>query len=219
MAYPFPLSRADFQRTLKITEARFHDPVQQETSGLGSGQFLRADIGPQLWRGTAKLAPEYHDDAQAIEAMLSILSRAGASFFVFDPRRIGPRNDPDGSTLTLAQATPTIASIAGNNREMSIDGLPAGYVLAAGDMLSFEYTSGGVTLYALHRIVTGDTADGTGDTGLMEVTPPIRPGATASTEVELIRPYCKAVLVSAGYGNIRPSVDPGGEIEFVQTLG
>lgn len=216
MALTFPLSRAEFQQTLRVASVQFHDPVQQEHSGLGGGQVIRADIAPQLWRGTMALAPSRHADAQAVEAMLSRLSAQGTTFFAYDPRRVGPREDPDGSGLS--GFSPEIASLAGNNREMSIQGLPVDYALLPGDMLSFEYISAGLTNYGLHRVVTGATAGATGITPLFEVTPAIRPGAATGAAVELVRPYCEAKLLEASYGHGRPVITQGAEFDIVQVL-
>jgi hypothetical protein len=218
-ALTYPLSRAEFQARIRVASATFHDQEQLETSGLASGQILRADIGPQLWRGTVTLVPGYHDDVQAVEARLSILRRSGASFFISDPRRIGPRSDPEGTTL--GASTVQIHTLVTGNREIRLKGLPSGYVLSEGDMLSFSYSVGSVTLYALHRLVVGATADGSGVTPAFEVTPPIRPGAAVDAAVVLVRPYCKAIMVpgSVRYGTAAPRITGGASFEFLQTLG
>jgi hypothetical protein len=217
-AITFPLSVAAFQSLLKVAAVEFSDPAQQEASGLGSGEVLRADVGPQLWRGRVTLAPAYHETAQATEALLSLLQRADASFFVHDPRRVGPIADPDGAILD--DATPTIHTLAANNRELRVQGLPVGYVLSVGDMIAFEYTVLGTTRYALHRLVAGATAPGTGITPLFEVTPAIRPGAAVSAAVTLVRPACKAVMMpgTVRYGSGRPLITSGASFDFIQTL-
>ena len=214
----FPLSITAFQSLLRVASATFWDPAQQQISGLGSGAVLRADVGPQLWRGTVTLWRADHADAAAVEALLSRLQGADASFFVHDPRQVGPRADPAG--VALGASTPTIHALAANNRELRIQGVPAGYVLSAGDMIAFTYSVLGNAHYALHRLITGATASGTGITPLVEVTPPIRPGAAVATPVTLVCPACKAILVP---GSLRPGTatrnrTEGASFEFIQTL-
>ena len=87
-------------------------------------------------------------------------------------------------------------------------------------MLSFTYGSG-PTRYALHRIVSDTVvANGSGVTPLFEVVPHIRPGAATSTAVELIRPYCKAIIIpgSVQAGTARKSKVRGLSFEIIQTL-
>lgn len=219
MAITFPMSLTDFQQLLGVVSATFEDRESQQMSGKGSGQILRADIGPRLWRGEIGIRARQHADAQAIEALLSVLRGPGASFFVHDPRRIGPKNDPDGSILS--GLTIDIDWLGTNNREMRLGGFPIGFQLVAGDMLAFVYVVNGVILYALHRLVEGATADGIGRTSVFEVTPPLRPGVTVGTTVDLVRPACKAVMVpgSITYGTARGNITDGAKFQFIQTLG
>lgn len=216
MALSFPLSRETFFQTLKVADVTFRDFLPIETSQLADGTIIKASLGAALWRGTVKLAPAYAEDAAAVEAFLSVLQRPGASFFVYDPRRIGPRSDPNGTAL--ASAAPQIASINANNREMALSGLPANFVISAGDMLSFAYGSS-PTRYALHRVVVGATANASGTTPQFEVSPLIRSGATAGTNVTLVRPFCKAVvLTDPDYGVGGPLITQGASFDFIQTL-
>ena len=104
-----------------------------------------------------------------------------------------------------------------DNKRLSIQGLPTNYELTPGDFLSFTYGSS-PTRYALHQVVSAAQADGLGQTDLFEVTPLIRPGASTSAAVTLIKPYCKAVLtdLSFGAGSFRVTTDLS--FSFVQTL-
>lgn len=216
MALSFPLSREQFFQTLKVSEVTFRDTLPIETTQLADGTVIKASLGAALWRGTVKLAPAYSTDAVAVEAYLSLLQRPGATFFVFDPRRIGPKADPDGTAL--ASAAPQIASINANNRDIALSGLPAGFVISPGDMLSFAYGSS-PTRYALHRVVVGATANGSGTTGQFEVSPMIRTGASAGTNVTLVRPYCKAMMTGdPDYGTGGPLISNGASFDFIQTL-
>jgi hypothetical protein len=214
-ALSFPLPLSEFFGGLKVTRVELYDRQPQEFSRTAGGSILRASLGASLWVGSVTMPSSRHDGQMETDAILSVLARPGASFFVTDPRRDGPKSDPDGAIY--GSSTPSILSLDADNKRLSLQGLPANYVLQRGDMLSFQY--GSPVQYALHRIVQGGTANGSGSTGLIEVTPFIRPGAAALDPVQLVRPYCKAVMASQpDFGVIEPGLSPGAAFDFVQTL-
>ena len=217
MALTFPLSRADFYESLKVEAVEFRAPVQQSLTGVGDGTIIRHNLGPQLWEGEVTLIPSTHREAVEIEALLARLEEPGTSFFAYDPRVIGPRSDPDGDALDGLSLE--LEEVSGG-REIAIRNLPAGFAISRGDMVSFQYQNGGATRYAMHRVVTGATAASTGITPLMEVTPAVRPGAAAGDPVELVRPYCKAVMVpgTVEYGSGAPVITEGASFTFRQQL-
>ena len=216
MALSFPLSRVAFYQALNVSAVTFRAPVQQSLTGVGDGTIIRHTLGPQLWEGEVQLAPAYHRDAMEVEALLARMEEPGTSFFAYDPRVIGPRSDPDGDALDGLSLE--LEEVSGG-REIAIRNLPAGFEMQRGDMVSFQYQNGS-TRYALHRLVTGGTASGAGITPLMEVTPAVRPGAAAGDPVELVRPYCKAVMVpgSVEYGSGAPVITEGPSFSFRQQL-
>lgn len=217
MALPATLPLASFFGGLRIAEAEFDLPSGQQISRTRGGEILSADIAVRLWRGTATIAAAHHADADALRARLAWLGSAGRSFLAYPSPRIGPRLDPDGAIL--GASTPVIHTLASNNREMRISGLPPGYALSDGDCLSLVYGSSPVR-YGFHQIVVGGPADGGGVTPLLEVIPHIRPGALIGAPVTLVRPVMKAILASApSYGRIRLAVTDGISFEFIQTLG
>ncbi len=218
MPFSFPLSRADFQNFLPINSVTFDLPSQIEYSGLGSGHLLTADVGPRLWSGEIKLTKRDFRETAKFDARLSLLREAGRSFFVYDVRQQWPMHDPGGNIVS--GSAPVIGSIAANMREITVTGLPSEYVLACGDLISFSYGEN-PTRYALHRIVSGDvTADISGVTPLIEVTPSVRLGAATGDPVELVQPFCKAIIEP---GSVRPAEgrgvhSSGLSFRFIQTL-
>ena len=216
MALSFPLATTYFGG-LQINQGRVYLPESLEINVTGGGEVLSNDLGERLWVGDVTIAPRPHRIMAAVEAQLSVLRQAGRSFFAFDPRVPAPISDPTGSIL--GASSPVIASLAVNNRELTISGLPAGYVLSAGDNLSFAYGSA-PTRYALHQIVVGSTANGVGLTGLIEVTPLIRAGASVGASIVLIKPYCKAVYTPGSYqASTGGQVMSGGlSFSFIQSL-
>ena len=214
-ALTFPLVPALFLETLEIESVSFFDPEPQEVSRTAGGAVIKASLGATLWQGSVKLWRNGHDAQMQAESKLAVLQRPGASFFIYDTRRIGPQSDPDGAIYGIS--TPSILAVDADNKRLSVQGLPPNYELQAGDMISFQY--GGTTKYALHRIVQGETADGSGTTGLMEVTPFIRAGVAASDPVQLVKPYCKAKLApDPVYGNADAGLSEGGTFGFIQDL-
>jgi hypothetical protein len=129
-------------------------------------------------------------------ARAELLRQPGASFLVHQSHRAGPQADPEGTAL--GAASPTITGVAANNRDVTLAGLPAGYVLTEGDLLSFTYLSN-PTRYALHRVMETRTAAAGGGIATVEVSPPIRPGSTWPRPLTLLRPFCKAVIVPGSF--------------------
>lgn len=217
MALTFPLPLADFWNKLTIASMRLSINEAQQIDRTAGGTILKASVGDALWQGEATLSPSTQlASATEIEALVSVLGRAGASFLLYDTMRPHPASDPDGTILS--GASPVIAAMESNNREISLLGLPSGYVLTAGDMIGWTYGSS-PTRYALHRLVTGVTANVNGGTGLFEVTPFIAPGVSVGASVTLSRPVMKAVLQpNPTYGQRRPVVIPGASFGFSQTM-
>lgn len=216
MALSYPLTQAQFLGALRIEEVTFRLTHPQEHTRLGDGSVISASLGAALWTGTIRLAQANHARHAETEALIALMDQPGATFLCHDPRYQGPAFDPTGAIL--GAATPMIHSVAASMRELRITGLPGGYRLTAGDMLGFQYGSNPVR-YALHRIVIGGTASSGGLTPMLEVVPPLRPGAAAGLAVSLLRPACKArLLPEPTYGSGRQALSRGASFDFVQTL-
>lgn len=217
MAISFPLSIEQFADRLAITEVKWRLQEQQEYSGLGSGEVLAADLGPSLWMGDVRLAVGYHDDVADIQAMVETLDGSINSFFLYDPRKTFPRDDPDGSKL--GASVPRIYVIGANNKSLALKGLPNGYVLSRGDFLSFDYGTNPVRR-AFHRIVETVTAGSNGNTIEFEVRPHLRPGVVMDLAVTLVKPAAKVIMVPNTFdpGAGRAVVTDGMSFQVVQTL-
>lgn len=216
MALTFPLNRATFFAGLKVASTQFWPGSSLMQSVSGGGEVLTSDHGTRLWRAVITLPPARHKDASAIMAIMSVLSQSGSSFLAYDKVNAYPAADP--SCTILGAATPTISVFNANNRDITIIGLPANYVLSVGDHLSFTY--GSPVRYALHQIAVGATA-GPGGSAVVEVTPRIRPGAVGGVAVTLNKPWCKMVLDAGGYNPATASAGISSGLRFsaTQTLG
>jgi hypothetical protein len=173
MAMTFPLTIPQFMAYLPISEITFHPPPQAQIFQTAGGEVMSAELGPQLWRGEIRLGKMTRAEGRHPDVLLDILGVSGRTFWAYDTRHPAPYMDPTGSIL--GAATPSIHTLVANtNREMRLQGLPAGYTLQRGDYLAFDYAG----RRALHRVAdVSVAAAGTGITPVFEVSPAIRPGA------------------------------------------
>jgi len=209
-AFPAPL--ADFISQLRVSATPLSLPQVQEVNRSANGAIITASLGARLWRGKISITQEYYANADATLAKIRLMSGTGASFLVPPLTHPEPRQDPLRTGLAMPV---TLDAVSGDAREVTLGGLTAGYVLSQGDFLSFVY--GG--LYALHQLVAGGVASGTGALGPVEAVPAIRPGWTAGTPVTLFDPVCKAVMPSTpAEGTAARLFTTGIELSFIQTL-
>lgn len=218
MAFSFPLDLATFMDILPIEATSPATPEQVEVNQTGGGEVMQADLAPMLWQGDIKLGEMTQVEAALVTARLDILRPAGRSFYFYDTRRPGPLLDLTGAIL--GASTPTIHTLAANNRDMRLQGLPVGYRLSIGDYLAFDYGST-VIRRALHRIVSSPAVVPSGGISpTFEVSPMIRPGAAVGASVTLIKAACKALIVpnSINAGITAKTITTGMAFRFMQTL-
>lgn len=211
MAWTYPLSLADFYDKLRVAigSPNWQLMRNDQTSGLGSGQPLSTELASPLWTLPVQLVSMGNDEADQILAMLEMLCHPGRKFFFSNPKREFPAADPTGTIL--GASTPALHTIAANNRQVRIGGLPNGYKLSAGDMLAFDYGPSGQKRRALHRVTETVTATSAGLTPLFEIFPHVRSGAQAGDPVFLAKP---AILASVMPGSFNP-----GTADTVNTHG
>jgi hypothetical protein len=218
MAFSYPLTLATFADTLMVRDLTFHLPEVVQMTRTAGGEQLTADIGERLWQGRITLGRMTRAEVGSPEVLIDLLRQAGRSFLIYDRYRTNPLLDPAGTILGAASVT--ILALGGDARELSLAGLPAGYTLSAGDYLSFDYGSAPVRR-ALHRVVPLTVvANGSGQTPIFEITPALRPGASAGAAVSLKKAWCKAVMVAGSINAAtRESIMTDGlAFDFVQTL-
>lgn len=217
MALQFPLDFADFFDLIPADAVTWAPMDQRQKTGLRGGEILTAEVAPTLWGGSVQLPTMRARRAAQIEAILTALTVPNRAFYARKLSQIGPANDPLGAALTGFD--PQIESVAQSTSEIALNGLPVGYELQPGDMLSFSYGANPVR-QAFHRLTQGGTAGVGGITPLMELAPHMRPGALAGADVQLVKPYFKAILVpgSVDYGSTRGGKTSGMSFSFQQTL-
>lgn len=211
----FPLTLDDFFDPLPVASCTMRPVRAVSLSETGDGEVITHQLGTRLWEGKITLGVDYHAAHAAIEARMSVLEEAGASLLVRDTRQYGPMLDPTGALLRAADVR--IRSLNGNRRDLTLKDLFQGYEISQGNLLSFTYGTNPLR-YALHRVVRGRIANASGDTGSIELTPFIRPGAAVDAQVRLVAPFCKAVIVSADYGNSSATVSKDASFNWRKTL-
>lgn len=218
MAISFPMSTAEFLDLLPILSLSLECPEVAQVSRTEGGDLIAANMGARLWQGEVTLGSMQRNEAREVSALIDLMRGAGGSFMVYRTTSPFPAADPTGTLL--ATFAPNIRALSTDARVVQLKGLPAGYTLTRGDLLSFAYRSDPVRT-ALHSVASASiTASGLGQTEFFQVTPNIRPGAAVDAEVFLIRPQCKAIIVP---GSVRPGrttrfITDGMGFSFMQTL-
>ena len=217
MALSYPLDLPTFFRELGVVEASFYPFLGKNGNTTGEGEVVTVARGRPRWMGEIQVRLRRRDQQAQREALMHLLeSDASATFMVTDFRRKGP--SLDHVDFDLASASVVMDSVAANNRDIELSGLPADYPLTAGDFIAFEY--GAPARSALHEVVVSATADVSGAIPQIEVTPPLRPGFIAGQAVNLIEPACKAKMVPGSYRPGRQFADntSGFSFEWVQQI-
>lgn len=191
MALAFPLSRVDLADHLLVETVTWNLGEDQELSSLGTGETLAADIGPRLWTAECSTIAADIDTIEGLRARFNALDGAIQSFYLYDPRRPNPATDPTGTLLAAAEVT--IQSIEANRKELTLEGLPADFVLPQGTLLSV--TAGAPSRTALLQLVSTVAADEEGIAGPVELRPHLRPWIAASQPVTLLKPVAKVKLL------------------------
>lgn len=198
----FPLSTAQFADLLQMTSLTPRQGLQQQLSSQGSGLTIAADLAPAQREYDVVCGAMYHSVAAKIMALIEALRGPMNSFYIYDPRYLGPAADPGGTIL--GASTPQINSINANNQALSLKLLPADYVITAGDFLSWDYGSA-PTRRAYFRSVETVTADGSGVTPEFQINDFIQTGSSALLPVTLIKPAMKAKLIAGSVQEVAGS--------------
>lgn len=180
-----------------IKSCRFDVQHQQVRAPTRGGLVQVAAVGVDLWVASYETAPMREVEAEAWRAWLHSL-RGGALFFkMCNPVRRYALAYPTGyGALTRAgggsfsAGTATLSAIATTRDTITLTTLPASFVLTVGDLVSIPFGSAG---RALHRVVEGATANGSGQaTVTIEATIPL--AVSTGVTVDLLKPWCNGVV-------------------------
>ncbi|MTH62112.1 hypothetical protein [Paracoccus litorisediminis] len=212
MALPANLNLSQFSNKLRVTGFTLHCPTPKAISRTGGGEVLQARLGPSLWQGECQLSFSPQVKTAGIRALIDLLLDPGQTFNFSPVDYYGPAADLGG--VALGSASVTLSAVASNNRDLTLAGLPSGYVLSPDDLLSFTH-SGGIP--ALHRLVVGATANGSG-VATVEVWPRVRPGWAAGAAVQLKTPFLRAIMLEREPGSSARIMHSGISFNFLQSL-
>lgn len=218
MAIVFPLPPEVFWRNLKIAQLDFSLGEAVSLAETGGGEILSARRGARLWSCVVRVTSAKANNQDQIVAFVDVIRQSGASVMVYDPKRAFPQADP-GGVLQVGQSC-FVLSIAANRRDVTLAGLPAGYTLTTGDLMSITYGADPDRHYLGRILVGGNFVAGDPNLLTVELVPPLPPGVSSNDSVQLVRPACKAVYVPGSYqGPTRvPGFDTGFSFNLRQTL-
>jgi hypothetical protein len=184
ISYPRDLPTAH-----RIESVEFQPFYLQARAPTRGSLMQAADLGPQLWRGSFRTAELTASQADEWQAWLESLEGGIRTFKMWNPVKQYARAYPDGYGALSWDGIGDVVSIAVGLDAITLDGVPAGLVLSAGDMLSYSASS----KQRLHRIVEGGTADGSGVV-TVGVRPLIGPSPAENAEVLFLKPWCLATV-------------------------
>lgn len=218
MATQFPIWYGDFWERLPLSSYSFWLNDNLLTAETGGGEILTARRGQRLWHGTAQITPVSTGQADDVGATLDLLREAGTSFMVYDPARRWSQHDPDGSIQ--GSEVCSVFAVNANLREITLQGLSAGYTLTTGDHVSIAYGSGPVRYYLGKVAVGGTFQAGTPTTATIELVPRLPSTVTQNDTVTLRRPVCKAVYVPESFRGLtrQPRADESFTFRWRQTV-
>lgn len=185
MAITYPLDLPILRKANQCTFLPSY--TQAEAPTRGGGQQV-VNIAPDRWQMSYefRLATA---DAKKLLAELQSLRGGMRLFKAFDPVSRLARKYPDG--YGAWSGTATITSVGTTLDTITLSGLPTGFEVEPGDMVSIGYPNGA---RALLKAVEAATASGLGAITLT-VEPSIRPGwLTTAGAATLLDPWCRAVL-------------------------
>jgi len=186
-----------------------------ETSKTQGGDTLVKARGTPLWNLSATSRTLKPNELDYWRARLESLDEGKRPFWGYSLSRCYPIAYPNGSWPTGSSfdgVSATIGTLGTNNKSLSLAGLPSGFVLKVGDMLSFEYTD--TPRYALHRVQEAATASSGGTTDEFEVRPFIQSGAVTTTPVRLYQPRCLMMLVPGSITSTAELQTGNGTVSF-----
>lgn len=203
MVMTFPLPLADFWDRLLIAPGSqwvLSDNIS--SSRTDGGKTLRASRGVRLWSPIIRLGLMPNRAAQSLKMRLEKMSRDDATFLAYDKLASFPAADPEG--LIRSGGIVTVTGVPASPLEIRIGGLPAHYVLTAGDMIGVLTGTGARSLFGVVDDIV--TANGTGDTGVFNIEPARLAGVSSGDVVTVIKPTAVFQLVPGSYDRGTPGV-------------
>lgn len=180
MSVSYPL---DFFDDFPIKTVKFDLRYRQVLSRDGNNQFFGADLAYPLWTGSFVSAAMKESDCVDLQAVLNSLKGVIEVFLAWDTRREYPKRYPTGAFTDSG----TVKEIGVDGLGLSLENLPAGFVISRGDRFDMIFGGKRYLLEAAESV----TADGSGITALFDTNPPPPYGLEVAQDVEFKKPCCK----------------------------
>lgn len=180
------LTLADFQDKLRIAEYSFEPSENSQSTRSIGGLVYKAARGPKIWQGEIATSAMTYAQHAEVSGIIDRIRTVG-TFFLFSPaKNARPAAYKAGDALNAVQVNGT--QVAGFS--LKLKGLPANYVLTAGDCLSFVLTGA----HRLYRITANAQANASGQVTVSLHTP-LNSGAlpAGNLAVTLISPRVTCV--------------------------
>lgn len=208
MSITYPI---DILSELPGWSSKFDLGWQKDVSRTRGGRYLVKDIGPALWTAAYTTREMRPNELDYWRARMDTLEGGARTFKGYHKARCYPIDDPNGSKLAgVTLSGIQISEIGTDNKSLKIDGLPVGYVLSVGDLLSHAVSSG---LRYVSRVVDGGTAGSGGETGFIEVRPHLPTGTAVDQVVTIVKPWLPMSVVP-GSINMDAGLNGRGRLTF-----
>lgn len=157
----------------------------QVTSRSRGGQVQGAETGRTLWSVEAQTPELNEDEFEEMQAFFDTLRGVLNTFTMYDPARVRPRAYPGSGWAGMTRASGgafdgTGSLVATAGYMMSFNGMPPGYVMRKGDMVSWPWGSS----RTLHRAVEDTVANAAGMV-TVQVEPDIPQGSVIGVPVKV----------------------------------
>lgn len=163
----------------------------QELSPQGSGDLWAKDLSEPKWQVSYLSKPVDINTREAWLADFRSLRGSVRTGYFHNVESGWLKAYSQATAATHSYATAEIASIAGDKSALSIDGLPVGLQITAGDFVTVA-TSVGVECY---QFLESGTVNGSGVLASLAVTPPVSDSVAINNDITMYQPYIEGVIV------------------------
>lgn len=192
--------------TLYVAQQQFQLQRVDFVSPEAGGRLNSVQAGFPLWSANYSLSRMPEDYSDTWESFVDGLRGATRRFIAFDLKRLYPKLYPDGFgafgafTGAASSWSQSINSDGDCLLTLHLGSAAAGLVLSKRDNIDFRYSAtetavSGLAWRALVRVVSGATANGSGDV-TVTVEPPIPAAVPGSAVAHLDNPGCIMALVT-----------------------
>lgn len=178
---------------------------RQELSRQSKGTTIAKDLGTPLWSASYQTRTLDPNELDAWRARLDAMDGAISVFKAIPLSRCYPILYPRGAWPTGAAFSGTCQVATAAGKTLSLAGLPAGYTLSVGDMLSVTGASTGQWLFRVMETAVGGAP--------FEVRPALPPGLAPGNAVSLKNPWVP-MRIAPGSVSSRGAISGEGALTF-----